>query len=186
MMTIHPVVIALTLVLFCTALQAQTQPSTQPTYTVGPTCMRHLVGFNFVYTICHATIKTIADVAGTEVPKLFDAVKNAGIQQQGPVVFIYKNTPTSADQPFDFQLGMAVEQGPRAPPGYQSTQLNAIDCATILYTGDMANIGHAYGALFQALPATGKIPTGETREYYLYFEDDKSPNNVVLITAVLK
>lgn len=81
---------------------------------------------------------------------------------------------------------MAVEQGPQAPPGYQSNQLNAIDRATILYTGDMANIGQAYGALFQALSATEKIATGETREYYLHFEDDKSPNNVVLITAVLK
>jgi effector-binding domain-containing protein len=170
----------------CTVASAQTRPSTQPDFTLGPVRQQHLVGVNFLYTTCKATIRTIADVAGAEVPKLFDAIKEANIQQRGPVIFIYRNLTDNLDAPFDVQIGMAVEDNVVPPTGYQSIQLSPSDCATILYTGSMANIGQAYATLMPAAWSYERKPTGETREYYLYFEDDKSPNNVVLIATVLK
>jgi effector-binding domain-containing protein len=163
---------------------SDTEPSTQPAPLVGSEREQFMIGFNFVYTVQTATIPTISQVAGTEVPKLFDAIKQAGIQQRGPVVFIYPQMSHDMSKPFQVQIGMMVEPGGQAPDGYQMKFIPAANCAAVLYAGDMKNIGQAYRPLFEGLTADEKTPTGETRQYFLYFEGDQSMNNIVLVTAL--
>jgi len=176
----------LSLLICSPILQAQTRPSVPADFTVGPMRQQQLVGFNFLYVTRRATIRTIAEIAGTEVPKLFDAIKAANIQERGPVIFIFHGMTGAPDQPFDVEMGMAVEENVVPPDGYETVELKPATCATVLYSGDMPNIGHAYEKVFPAMSAAGLTPSGETREYYLYFEDDKSPNNVVLVAIVSK
>jgi len=54
-------------------------------------------------------------------------------------------------------------------------------CATALYTGSVQHLGEALGRLDQAMKEKGLKSTGEYRERYLYWEDDQSPNNVMLL-----
>ena len=54
-------------------------------------------------------------------------------------------------------------------------------CATVLYTGSLQHLGEALGRLDQAMKEQGLKSTGEYREQYLYWEDDQSPNNVMLL-----
>jgi hypothetical protein len=91
---------------------------------------------------------------------------------------------------FDLKIGNAVDDNAVAPEGYEIDPLLPVDCQTILYGGSLAKLGLAFQKFAPELYGYGRssdsTPTGEMREYVLYFEDPDSPNNVTLIAAVVK
>jgi effector-binding domain-containing protein len=54
-------------------------------------------------------------------------------------------------------------------------------CASLLYSGGLDHLSDAYDLLMEAIEDVGLQHVEEAREWYLYFEEDDSPNNVTLI-----
>jgi effector-binding domain-containing protein len=187
------IVIAVAAVFFCgiqVMSQAQTpiqKPNpvmvvdTEP--SIGPMRVRQLPGFSFLYVTRNTTIAGIGNVSNAELPKLFAALKAHGIVPVGPIVFIYHNANGDPKQNFSLDIGIEVADATAAPEGYQLKHEAAAHCATVLYGGSAANLKKGYQELFTNLSTRDLIPTGETREYYLSWDDDQSPNNVILIAA---
>jgi len=182
--------IAVILALLSAAVMGQTRPAGQNDADakpgVGPMRVEHLKGFSYIYVSRQATLKTIGQVFSVEVPKLLAALKTGEIQLRGGLIAVYHGMTADRNQKFDVDIGFPVDEGAMAPEGYQLVPLNAADCATVLFSGHMAEIGQAYQQLYSRLYARGLQPAPETREYYLYVEDYDSPNNVVLVAVVLK
>ena len=181
---------AVILALLAAAVMAQTRPAGQngadAKPSVGPMRVEHLMGFNYLYVSREATLKTIGQVFAVELPKLIAALKTENIQMRGGMISVYHGLTADPSRKFNVDIGFPVEAGAMAPEGYQLLPLSDTNCATVVYSGRMAEIGQAYQQLYPKLFARGLQPTGDTREYYLYWEDANSPNNVVLVAVVLK
>ena len=145
-----------------------------------------MIGFNFLCVDRQVTLKTISQTAGEEVPKLRAAIKAANIQPRGPVVFIYQDMTNDPNAVMDVKIGIAVEESPIAPEGYQVDEIPPATCQTVLYGGPMTAIGQAFEILMPELYGGAAAPTGEIRVYHLYFESANSPNNLTRIAAVVK
>jgi predicted transcriptional regulator YdeE len=173
-------------IFFPSILFAQTRPSED--VSVGSVRKLTLPGFNFLCVDTQATQKTIGDTSKTEIPKLFTAMKSANIEPHGPLVFIFQDLPQDPDATFDMKIGIAVDESAVAPDGYEIDPLPAVECQTVLYGGPFAEIGQAFQKLMPKLygQKSDLTPTGELREYFLYYENATSPNNVTLIAGVVK
>jgi hypothetical protein len=154
--------------------------------SVGPVRRLDMIGFNFLYADKQVTLKTISQIAGEEVPKLFAAMKAANIQARGPVVFIYPTMTGDPGAVLDVKMGIAVEKTHAAPEGYQVEEIPPANCQTVLYSGPMTTIREAFHVLIPALYGGAAAPTGEIRVYHLNFEGTNSPNNVMRIAGVVK
>lgn len=180
--------IAIILAMLPAAVMGQTRPAgdADAKPSVGPMRVEHLKGFNYVYVSRQASIRTIGQVFAVEVPKLTAALKTGEIQLRGGPISVYHGMTADPNQKFDVDIGFPVDAEAMAPEGYQLVPMNAANCATVLFSGRMAEIGQAYQHLYPQLNARGLQPAPETHEYYLYWEDFNSPNNVVLVAVVLK
>jgi hypothetical protein len=176
--------IALGALLFPSVLLAQTQPSDN--VSISPVRELNLRGFNFLYVDKQVTRAMIGDAAKTEVPKLFRTLRDAHIDPIGPMVFIYPDMPADPQAEFDLEIGITVGPDAVAPDGYDVEQVPPTDCQTVLFGGAMAKIGRAFAKLMPKLHDGTVTPTGEIREYILYFEDAASPNNVCLIAGAVR
>lgn len=167
-------------------LLAQTRPSED--VSVGSVRQLTLPGFNFLYVDTQATQKTIGDTSKTEIPKLFAAMKGANIQPHGPLVFVFQGLAADPNAVFDLKIGIAVDDSAIAPDGYELDALPPAECQTILFGGPFTKLGQAFQKLMPKLYGqnSDSAPTGEIREYFLYYENVTSPNNVTLIAGVLK
>jgi hypothetical protein len=154
--------------------------------SVGPVRKLEMIGFNFLYVDKQVTLKTISQTAGEEVPKLRAAIKAANIQPRGPVVFIYPRMTGRPDVVLEVKIGIAVEETPTAPEGYQVEEIPPTICQTVLHGGPMTTLREAFGVLGPKLYGSAPAPTGEIRVYCYYFEATDSPNNATLIAAVVK
>ena len=81
-------------------------------------------------------------------------------------------------------IGFPVGENTSAIPGMEVGRLESGLAATSIYTGSTTgmNMGH----LYSEIEAAGHMPSGVMRMRNLYYEDDKSPNNIVLIEIMLQ
>lgn len=139
-----------------------------------------------VYAQTETTLNKIAQYAQPSMAAIEKAMVDAKLPMQGGPIFVYDGATGQPDQPFKLTIGFPVPEGSKAAGDYQVKKLAEIRCATVIYSGPMPKIGEGFSKLFQSLMAAGHMPTGETREHYLYWESADSPNNIVLIQAGIK
>jgi hypothetical protein len=177
---------ALASLMFPSILLAQTRPSED--VSIGSVRKLTLPAFNFLYVDTQTMLKTIGDTSKKEIPKLYLAMRASNIQPHGPLVYIFQGLTADPTAVFHMKIGIAVNENAVAPDGYAVDPLPPVACQTILYGGPFAKIGQAFQQLIPILygGSPDSTPTGEIREYFLYFEDANSPNNVTLIAGVVK
>jgi predicted transcriptional regulator YdeE len=168
------------------AEEAKEPPEAKPEFLVGEMRIQRLPGPTYLHAETETTLAKIGQVAGETIPALLKALAEGNVRLPGPMINVYRGATGEMDTPFKLCIGFAVAEGTKPVGVYKVKKLDDFRCATVLFSGPMAKIGEAYGKLFPALTAAGHTPTGETREYYLYWESDKSPNNILLIQAGIK
>jgi len=136
---------------------------------------------NYLFAETTTTIAQIGPVVMEIIPKLEQAIKDGKVEVKGPAVFVFQGATADVNKPFTLQVGFLVADDTKDVGEFKVRQLDQFHCATVLFSGAVANVTQAYQQLYTDLFAAGLKPTGESREYYLYWESPESPNNVQLI-----
>jgi predicted transcriptional regulator YdeE len=177
----------LIMVLVASAVQAQPKPATKPAAgapgdsMVGEMRVETLKGVTYLHMDTQVTLMTIGPTVEPAVTKLLKMLSDAHIAPAGPLMFVYHNATANPNKKFTLEIGFPVKEDVEAPAGLTKTKAEPFKCATMLYSGPVAKMGAADQQLYTDLFGEGLTPTGVMRDYYLYFEDKESANNVVLI-----
>ncbi|MBM4041604.1 MAG: GyrI-like domain-containing protein [Planctomycetes bacterium] len=161
-------------------------PAAKPEFLVGEMRVQTLPGRTYLYAERETTIAKVGEAYAEVVPALVKVAEAGQARITGPLVSIATGATGEPDTPFKLCIGFLVADDTKPVAGFRVKKLADFRCATVLFSGPAAKSGEAYGKLFEALTAAGHIPTGETREYSLYWESAESPNNVTLIQAGIK
>src|SRR5260370_19482068 len=121
------------------------------------------------------------EVIPDTLPKLSTAVRLNKTPVAGSVVFINHNANPQDGKPFAFDVGIMVAPETQAVGDFKVKKLDTLKCDTILINGEISGISEAYNKLMQFVAAKKHELTGEVGEYYLYWEGQESPNNVIQI-----
>jgi effector-binding domain-containing protein len=150
-----------------------------PEYSIGEMRVQTMRGCEFFHVGVETTMAGMGEAIGRVMPRLFEAQREGRVVSAGPVVFVY--TGGDATSPFLLEMGFPVAAGTAPVSEAKVRRLDDFHCASLVYCGALKHLGKAYDALGRAVERAGLKHSGEMREYYLYFEDDDSPNNVTLL-----
>jgi len=170
------------------AVFGQQPPATAPAdHLITPMRIQQ---FPAVTVLCGQARATLGELTGA-IEQLMPAVqrelRDNHLEVTGPPIFVYRGMVPDPTQPFTLEIGFPVSQETRAAnKSFTVKKLEALRCATVLFSGPVGRMGEAHQALFGAIFAAGRQPAGEVREMYLYWEGPQSPNNVVLIQAEVR
>jgi effector-binding domain-containing protein len=136
---------------------------------------------HFAYMSTETTLTQISETVQDLMPKLQQAMKDAGAAPTGPGTFVYQGITQDPNKPFTLEIGFPVAEGTKEAGDMKVRTLEAFHCASVIYSGPISQVTQAYQQAFTDLFTAGLQPTGETREMYLYWEAIDSPNNIELI-----
>jgi len=114
------------------------------------------------------------------------------IQTLRPYSYAFISTQTTLnkevdaiDKEFTLDIGVIVKDGTPKPDGFQMITVGSSSCATVIYAGDLSQLGHAWGKLYGEIGRRGLQPTDVCREVFLYWEGRESANNLIQLQAEL-
>lgn len=170
--------------------QAQQQPAAAAAQDQEPIISRMRVQdykpVKYFYVETETTLAQIQNTVPEQLPKIFAGVMEHNVQVNGPMIFVYHGVTQDREKPFKLEIGFPVGAEPKAEGEYKVRELAEYHCASVIYSGPIAQVGTAYQSLFTELFGAGLQPEGETREMYLYWESPESPNNVQVIMQGVK
>lgn len=155
-------------------------------YLIGEMHQQTIPAQDYIYGSAETTFEKLGEVVNKFIPLLVAGIQEGKIIQKGPAMFVYKGLGEDMSKPFTLEVGWCVTDKAKEAGELKVRKTAEFKCATILYTGALANIGKAYEKLMPLVFAAGLQPSGESREMYLYFESPESPNNVVQIQMGVK
>mgnify|MGYP002624852251 CR=1 FL=1 len=141
---------------------------------------------HFVYGEVETTFETMMDAMTKTFFPLMESLGKDGVVYDYPAIFIYNGV--KSDDPkakFTLVTGYPARPECKAPKGYKIGKLEGHHGLSADFTGPLSEISHAYQAIFKDLLAAGHQPTGQTRELYLYWDGEESPNTVVEIQVTI-
>jgi effector-binding domain-containing protein len=161
---------------------AVARPATQPAEClVGEMHIQRIPAINYFYGSAETTFAQLPETTGRIMPDIIKSQEEGKVRSVGPDLFVYRGLTGDMGKPFTLEMGFPVAEDAKAFGNFRIRKLDPVRCATILYTGPTARISKAYEKLMPAIFAAGLKPTGESREFYLYWENPDSLNNVVQI-----
>ena len=170
------------------ALRATAQNQGQGDVQLSEVATRTLGAQTFLYAETETTFQELGQAAATVLDKLEKMESPKKVTYPGSVIFVYRGATMDGAKKFKLQIGYAVGEGAEAPAGgeFKVRKLEPFKCATVLYGGPISSVGSAYEKLMGTVGRQGRKMTDETREYYLHWEGEQSPNNVELIAVGLE
>jgi effector-binding domain-containing protein len=177
--------------LCCATLMAAAPEATgklleKPAFFTGPAAVQTFAETTFFHLTTQTTLKDLPVRMGQLVPQLQKALVAAGLPSLGPLQVIYHGISPDPEKVFEMEVGVSVPKGTRASADCKVRTLASFTCATTVFTGSFANIGKAYETLYPALMANGKVPVTETRQMVLFWENETSSNNMLLVQVGIK
>jgi effector-binding domain-containing protein len=155
---------------------------------VGEVRVRTLAPRTYAYVATETTFAELGNAIGDAMTKIQQAAQEGTIKVDGPFVLAYPkgSAHRTPDKPFQVHIGLIVEEGSKGGGDVKVRKTEPFKAATVMYTGPIMEVGRCYQKLFPAIEKMGLVPSGEEREFTLYFEDLESPNNVVLVQVGVK
>lgn len=151
-------------------------------YVIGDPHVQTIAPVNFACLTRQTTFANITQTISQALPILTKAAQDGTIKIDGPVIFTYKGVDMAdPNKPFTLEIGFKAMEGSKETADLKIKTLPQFKCATILFTGPVKDVGRAYEKLIPAITQAGHKMTGESREFYLYWESAESRNNVVQI-----
>ena len=124
----------------------------------------------------------LAEMHEFAVEAITELIKKATEQklgQGGPIMFTYHNFTGDPEQKFTTEIGLPVfKKDVEKSAGPYIRETTKFKCASAIFQGPLSKLGEAWAAFVTAAMQKG-VPTGESRELYLYFENADSPNNII-------
>jgi effector-binding domain-containing protein len=150
---------------------------------IGEVQVRTLAPVTVAVIETETTFGRLGEAIGAAMPKIENAAKEGKITVAGPFVLRYPKGSAHAtpDKPFNVEIGMIVADGAQPAGEVKVRKLEGFRAATVLYTGPVTGIGQCYQKLFPTIERLGLEPSGEEREFTLYFESVESANNVMMV-----
>jgi effector-binding domain-containing protein len=155
-------------------------------YLVGEMHVQALPAANYLYGSSETTFEKLQEVIGKYIPLLVKGIEAGEIHPKGQSMFIYHGVQEDMSKPFTLDVGWCVSDNTKAAGELKLRKLPEVKCATMLYTGSVANIAKVYEKLMPAVAKAGLTPAGDVREYYLNWEGPESLNNVIQVQVELK
>ena len=161
-----------------------TVPAAVPEVTVGQMRVQTMRGLTYFYVSKRTTMEAMKADIDELMGKVAAARAAAHIEMDGPYVFTYYIMGGDMST-FEMRIGFPVPAGTQAAGGAQVVDLGEFRCASLVYCGSLQHISRACEELMQAMRREGLTPLAESREWYLYFEDGGSANNVTMLQEAI-
>jgi predicted transcriptional regulator YdeE len=161
-------------------------PADDQDFVISQMRVQELKGMTFLFVSSQTTLGQIGDQIRQSMEKIEPAIKAGQVKPVGPSLIIYHGVNGDPNTQFPLEVGFPVAPDTTAPDGFEVKKLDTFRCATVLFSGSMQNIRHAYEAVYNDLQGAGLEPTEEGREAILLFEGPDSVNNVALIEVGVK
>ncbi|MGI6209886.1 MAG: GyrI-like domain-containing protein [Anaerolineae bacterium] len=156
-----------------------------PEFTLSEPRVGTMQGFRHFYVPGRASMRDIAQVAGDLIDRVSAAYAGADTAVNGPVNLILSYSMPDESGEFDIAAGFSVAPGVEPAGEAQVEDVAGYRCASLVLSGRLVNLKEAHEALTKFVQEQGLQFGPAFREWYLYWEDDSSPNNVILITYEL-
>ena len=167
------------------AVAAETQVKTEPEFAVGPMRVQTLGGFTYLYQSKEITQAQLPMTFGELTGSVMAGMKEANVQPLGGVIASYRGA-TDMAKPFTLECGFSVPVETKTVGDLKLRKLEPFRAATVIFSGSIGRIREGIQQLQQEMARAGLKSSGEYREYYLYWEDFNSPNNVILLAFGLE
>ena len=170
-----------------------TQPAAKPDapaddqdFVISGMRVQELKGITYLFVSSQSTLGQIPDNVRQSMDKLQPGIKSGQIKPVGAPLIIFHGVNGDPNNQFPMEVGFPVAPDTAAPDGLEVKKLDSFRCATVLYSGSMQDIKHAYEAVYNDLTNAGLEPTDEGREAVLLYEGPDSVNNVAMIEVGVK
>jgi effector-binding domain-containing protein len=161
--------------------QVESESLSRPEFVVGQVRLQPTSPFTF-FRVGDETTRAEADTAlDALMEDLSRAVESEGLAGPGPVVLVCQ----SRGEELYLEAGYAVQPEVAPASSARVRTVPGAPCASLLYWGSLRHYPKAHEALWQGIQQAGLTYGNELREWYLHFEGDDSPNNVILLQYVL-
>jgi effector-binding domain-containing protein len=166
----------------------QKEPAKEPAkdaagQVVGESREQTLRATAFAHVTVKTSIQKIGEVASKTLEKVAKLMSDNKIFPVGPPMFVYHGASPDPAAEFTLDIGYLVPDDAKAAGDLKVTKLEKFHCMSVLYTGSVKGIAAAYGKVYPDLSNAGHTPTSESRELFLYWEGEDSPNNVIQVSA---
>ncbi|HEX9081203.1 MAG TPA: GyrI-like domain-containing protein [Holophagaceae bacterium] len=155
-------------------------------YVLGPVFEQTVAGGTYLHLDCETNLAGLGTQIQALVPKLKQALGAARTQPMGPLEVIYHGLDGNPETRFRMEVGFLVPEGTQAAGEARTRVLLPFHCASMTFTGKVADLGQAYGSLYGSLHTSGKTPSEESRQMILYWEGPASTNDLLLIQAGIR
>jgi len=154
-------------------------PATQPAPMVGEVNIQTMAAKTYFFRSKQTTFAELGKAIEELIPALMTTLKQNAVPVDGPVIMVYRGVAEDNSLPFTLDVGIVVTDAAQPVGDFQVRKLEAFHCATVLYTGPVSSMKKAFDKAMPVVFQNQQTPTGELREYYLYWEGPESANNVV-------
>jgi len=163
-----------------------TAPSPALPYRVSEMRVQTVPAMTYLYSSTRTNFDELAEPASLAISTLKQLSVSGRVQSLGSILFIYHDPSEDPAEYFDVEMGLPVPEKTSPPAGFSLRMLPAFHCARMIYHGPLALLPHAYDKLIRLMIAANLVPSEETRENYLVWEDAESLNNVIRIEVGIR
>lgn len=158
-----------------------------PEMMISKPRVQRVAGFHYLYVEQkHIAESDVGWAMGELMPRALEAYLQGreGLEPP-PMLAMYIDLP---DEPrvYDVEVGYAFRESVSARGGAQVRYVEPALCAGLLVWGTLDDILKSYGSLMAFVEAKGLMNVEGWREWYLYWEDPASRNNVTLVQHVVE
>jgi hypothetical protein len=148
---------------------------------------QRVMGFHYLYVEQeHVAESDVGWAMGDLMPKALEAYRHGGEGiEPPPILAMFLDLP-GAERAYDVQVGYAFRESVLPRGGAEVRYLEPALCAGLLVWGTLDDILKSYGTLMAFVEAKGLRNVEGWREWYLYWEDAASRNNVTLVQHVVE
>ena len=145
-----------------------------------------LKAIHFMHVSFDTTLQDLHEQLKTRLPEMAKTAHGAKLGTGMPMILILHGADGNPATKIKLDLGFQVPPGTEAKGDWKVDELAEYRCVSLVYSGPIARIGDAYEKLVPAASDNNRQPTDESRQMYLYWEGEDSPNNVVQVTIGVK
>lgn len=159
------------------------QAGKEPEFVLGPVRLHTSGGFDYLYVSATTKMEDLGKTVMEPMGKAFQARDEAKAAPVEGMVFRFLDSAdgSPAGNPLVVQVGFPVLPGAQPGASGKVERLGEFRAVSVLLWGSLQQMGQAYAALDQAIKEQGLEPAYESREAYLHWEADDSPNNITLV-----
>ncbi len=130
-------------------------------------------------------LKEVSNVAMTHLPKMYETLAKASLEEKEPSIFIYKDVGEDMEKDFVLEIALITDTEKKLEGPYQFEKIAPIECASFDYKGDMQGLTKRYEEVFQEISKAEMIPSNEVREVYHNWIGEASKENEIEIQVGL-